>query len=66
MKFTIEIYSMGDDGEATRLLRTTVNAINPLGARKEARLLLAAWKKRGANSAHILNAQEQIVYSWTE
>jgi hypothetical protein len=66
VKFTIEIYATDALGAATLLHRASMRAINPLGARKEAVRLLAVWKRRKANTAHILNAENEIIYSWTE
>jgi len=60
--FTIRIYAATSDGLETLLHETTVSAISPLGARKEAHRLLAAWKKRGANGASVLNGQAQALY----
>jgi hypothetical protein len=37
-----------------------------MGARKEASRLLTQWKRRKANTAHILNGEGEIIYSWTE
>jgi hypothetical protein len=63
MKFTIEIYAAA--GDRVKLLhRTTISAINPLIARKKAYQLLSSWKKRAANSARVLNAQGEMLYSW--
>jgi hypothetical protein len=66
VKFTIEIYAMVDGGAETRVHRTTVSAITPLGARKEARRLLAEWKRRGANGARILNVLAETVFKIDE
>jgi hypothetical protein len=67
VKFTIEIYSIGDDGSSETILRrTTIVAINPLRARKEAQYLLSAWKRRHANGARVINSQGQTVYNWSE
>ena len=62
MKFTIEIYGANDDGLESLLNRTTVSAIAPLGARKDAHRLLAEWKRRGATTAHVLNAKGDTIY----
>ena len=66
MKFTIEIYSTAGDGSEWLLHRTTVVAINPLGARKEAIHLVAEWKRRRANGARVLNAQGQQLFDLSE
>lgn len=66
MKFTIEIYATDAKGAATPIHRAGIRAISPLGARKEAARLLAAWKRHRANTAYILNAEGEIIYSWTE
>jgi hypothetical protein len=60
VKFTIEIYA--NDGLDSLLYRTTVSAITPLGARKDAHRLLAEWKRRGAKSARVLNAKADTIY----
>ena len=65
MNFTIEIFSTDSDGSETLLHRTTITAINPLRARNEAQHLLAAWKKRKADSARVLNEQGETVYRWS-
>ena len=62
MKFTIEIYATADDGAETLLHRTTVSAITPLGARKDARYLLSDWKRRGAKSARVMNVRAETIY----
>jgi hypothetical protein len=59
--FTIKIYTTTSDGLETLVHETTISAISPLGARKEAHRLLAAWKKRGANSATHLNVWSQLI-----
>ena len=65
MKFTIEIYGANDDGLESLLNRTTVSAIAPLGARKDAHRLLAEWKRRGATTARVLNAKGDTIYKLT-
>ena len=62
MTFTIKIYATTSDGLETLVHETTISTISPLGARKEAHRLLAAWKKRGAKSASVLNGQAQALY----
>jgi hypothetical protein len=62
VRFAIEIYSVNADEGETILHRTSVNTINPIGARKEARQLLNNWKKRKASGARVINAQRQTVY----
>jgi hypothetical protein len=66
VKFAIEIYATDPKGAAILLHRATVSAITPMGARKEASRLLTQWKRRKANTAHILNGEGEIIYSWTE
>jgi hypothetical protein len=66
LKFTIEIYATADDGSEELLHRTMIAALTPLGARKEAGQLLAAWKKRKANTVQVLNVMGQRVYNWRE
>ena len=66
LKFTIEIFTIDSDGSETLLHRTRITAITPLGARKEASRLLAAWKNRHANSARVLNVHGDALYSWRE
>jgi hypothetical protein len=34
----------------------------PLGARKDARHLLAEWQRRGAKSARVLNVRAEAIY----
>ncbi len=62
MTFTIKIYAATSDGLETLVHETTISVISPHGARKEAHRLLTAWKKRGANSARVLNGQAQALY----
>jgi len=62
MTFTIKIYVITSGASETLVHETTISAISPLGARKEAHRLLAVWKKRGANSASVLNGQAQALY----
>jgi hypothetical protein len=45
VKFTIELYTTGADGDQARLSSTTFSALTPLAARKEAVRRLAALKK---------------------
>jgi hypothetical protein len=66
LKFTIEIFKADNDGSETVLHRKGITSITPLGARKEARRLLAAWKNRQANSARVLNVHGDALYSWRE
>jgi hypothetical protein len=61
VKFTIEIYTTATDGTEAVLLRTTIAALSPLAARKEASRLLKARKK--ARAARVLNTQGEVVYS---
>jgi hypothetical protein len=61
VKFTIEIYTTAADGTEAVLLRTTIVALSPLAARKEASRLLKARKK--ARGARVLNTQGEVVYS---
>jgi hypothetical protein len=65
VRFTIEIYGTGDGPEAL-LHRTTVIAITPLVARKDAHRLLTEWKRRGAKGARVLNAQADTIYKTGE
>lgn len=60
VKFIIEIYATASDESETLLHRTTISAINPLAARKQASLLLAGRKK--ATGARVLNGQGEVVY----
>jgi hypothetical protein len=60
VRFTVEIYSIGEDGTQTVLHRTSVTSINPAGALKEARRLLKAWEKRRASEVRVLNGQGQL------
>jgi hypothetical protein len=66
LKFTIEIYSTDDGGSETLLHRTTITAINPQIARKEARHLFVDWKRRQATSARLLNAHGERLWDWTD
>jgi hypothetical protein len=61
MTFTIEVYKTTDDGSELVLHRTTVTAINPLGARKEASRILEMWKKRKA-SVRVLNHRGETIF----
>jgi len=65
MRFTVEIFAHSE-GTETVLHRTMITAMNPVFARKEARHLLATWKKRKADSARLLNAHGETLYSWNE
>jgi hypothetical protein len=60
VKFTIEIYTTGDDGSEVRLSSAAVSAMTPLAARKEAVRRLAARQK--ASAARVLNAQNELLY----
>ena len=51
----------GRGGESP-LHKTTISALTPLGARKDAQRLLAAGKRRGGNIARVLNAQGETVF----
>jgi hypothetical protein len=64
VRFIIEIYLIGADGTENLLNRTSLNTINPAGARKRAQQLYDIWKMRGAASAHVINAHGETVYSW--
>jgi hypothetical protein len=59
LKFTIEIYTTATDGSEWILHRTTISAVNPLAAPKEANYLFAARKK--AIGARILNADGAVI-----
>jgi hypothetical protein len=66
LKFTIEIYGTTGNGLESLLHRTTVIAITPLVARKDAHRLLAEWKRRGAKGARVLNATADTIYKTVE
>jgi hypothetical protein len=65
VRFTIEIVSK--DAEHSRVLyRTTIEAIGPKGALSTATTLLAAWRRRGATGARVLNRAGEQIYNWTD
>lgn len=66
MRFSVEIYKSVNDDPGALLHRTTITAITPLAARKQAHHLLALWKKRGAQSASVLNEQVEVLYRLNE
>jgi hypothetical protein len=60
VKFTIELYTAGDDGADARLSSTSFSALTPLAARKEAVRRLAARQK--ASKARVVNAEGEVLY----
>jgi glucosamine 6-phosphate synthetase-like amidotransferase/phosphosugar isomerase protein len=66
LKFIVEICATADDGAEIVVHRTTVAAISPRGARKEAYHLLTIWKRRKAKSIRVLNAQGETLFSLNE
>ena len=63
MKFIIEILKIGADGSEALVDRSTVLSLTPLGARKEARRLLAL--RKGA-MARVLNSQGEVLFNCDE
>jgi hypothetical protein len=64
MKFVIEIKSVSPDGGETVVQRTSVEAINPGAACKQATILLQSWqRRRRAVRARVCNANGEEIYS---
>ena len=66
MKFAIEILRANVGARTDILHRVTVDEMNPKMARTKAADLLAAWRRRGANAARILNGHGEELYSWED
>jgi hypothetical protein len=64
VKFVIEICSLSSDGHETVVQRTSVDAISPAAALKQATILLEAWQRRRPGvRARVSNANGEEIYN---